>query len=195
MSGYNSNEGAVFASPFVNSTAAYEEYLKSLFPGIPDTALATITTELYPEPHSSSDQDKYGYNDMLGRVAQTMGDALIACSAYSINMAAQKRNASYAYQFSVPPGLHSDDLPYTFFDAQNPGANVNATLARIMQTYLTNLAATGRPSASSGAVPAFAPSHDLTLQNINSTNLGPFTKDELFQKRCEWWNQGHFRPQ
>ncbi|CEJ91134.1 hypothetical protein VHEMI06867 [[Torrubiella] hemipterigena] len=189
MPSFNSKEGEIFASPFVKSSTKYEEYLASLFPELSDDGMTTVTKELYPADFSG----RYGYKDNVGRLAQTFGDALIVCSAYSVNLAAQRLGHSYAYQFSVPPGVHGEDLEYIFYDWHSSGSHINTTMAKYLQTYMTNFAVKGQPDAErSGCadLPSFPPAHDLTLENLNSTSIKPLEKDKLYAKRCEWWIQG-----
>lgn len=189
MPSFNSKEGEIFASPFVKSSTKYEDYLATLFPELSDDGMTTVTKELYPADFSG----RYGYTDNVGRLAQTYGDAFIVCSAYSVNRAAQRLGHSYAYQFSVPPGVHGEDLEYTFYDWHSSGSHINTTLAKSLQTYMTNFAVKGQPDAErSGCadLPSFPPAHDLTLVNLNSTSIESLEKDKLYAKRCEWWIQG-----
>lgn len=192
MPGHNSDEGIIFASPFVHSSTGYKDYLTELFPALHAEDLKTLAEELYPADFSG----RYGYTDELGRVSQTFGDAFIVCSAYGLNLGAQRNGESFAYQFSEPPGYHADDLAYTYFDRPESQQHVNATLANIFQTYMTNFAAKGDPyvkcSDCAPRLPLFPPAHSLTLQNLNSTRLGPLQKDSMYEKRCEWWLKGLF---
>lgn len=186
MQGHNSNEGAIFASPFVHNQSDYRYYLSGLLPESSPETLSTITDDLYPDEFSG----KYGYEDQLGRVTQTLGDALIDCNTFYLDKAFRPNNASYAYVFSVPPGLHASDLPYTFLDPDEPESALNSTLARLMQGYFANFATTGSPN--SPRLPPFPTGENLIAQNLNNTNFGPI-KDKVSVGRCNWWQSGKFR--
>jgi carboxylesterase type B len=189
MTGHNSDEGSLFASPFIRDNSDYADFLQSLLPGIPRSALSTLTQELYPNDLSG----QQGYVDQLGRVEMTIAEALIVCNAYSLDTAFESKNDSFAYEFTVPPGLHAEDLPYTFLDPDEPESGVNITLARLMQTYFTNFAVTGSPNSGILPVPSFPKISGLTVENFNITMFGPM-RDNIPIDRCDWWQRGLFRP-
>jgi len=73
---------------------------------------------------------------------------IIACNSSYIST--PKGNNTYNYMFSVPPGHHRGDIPYTFWDA-NGATNdpvANLTTALDMQRYITASVATGDPNVS-----------------------------------------------
>lgn len=186
MYGHNSDEGAIFASPFVNNQSDYRDYLSDLLPESSSETLSTIMDDLYPNDFSG----KYGYEDQLGRLTQTLADALIDCNTFYLDKAFESNNASYAYLFSVPPGVHASDLPYTFLDPDEPGLTVNSTLAQLMQGYFANFATTGSPN--SARLPPFPKGENLIVQNLNNTKFGPI-KDKVSVERCNWWQSGKSR--
>ena len=51
-------------------------------------------------------------------------------------------NQTYAYQFSVPPGLHGEDVAYTF--SNGPANDVGSDSAAVaLQQYITSFASRG----------------------------------------------------
>lgn len=74
MAGHNTNEGVLFASPFVRNDQNYANLVSSLFPGISPAALCVLTDNLYPANFSG----EYGYVDQTGRVASTIGESLVS---------------------------------------------------------------------------------------------------------------------
>lgn len=183
MAGHNSDEGLLFTSLNVTNESSYEAFVRQQFPGIPVAALTTITEALYPANFNGS----FGYTDQIGRTDITIGDFSIVCNAHYLNTAFG--NDSYAYQFSIPPGLHGEDLSYTFYDGgADPG--VNTTLAVLMQHYILNFAVGGSPNAA--GLPLFPCYDDAREENLNSTLLGPM-HDDTASARCAWWQKALYR--
>ncbi|KAH8427431.1 uncharacterized protein LDX57_005145 [Aspergillus melleus] len=178
--GHNSNEGTLFASPFIKTDEEYTSLISSFYPGLSSTDLSTISDELYPHDFSG----KYGYTDQTGRVASTIGDSLIICNAYFLGEA---YTDGFRYEFSVPPAMHAGDLAYTFYMPGSSTAGVNTTLADIMQTYFVSFSTTGNPySCDQETVPA-----DGMIQNFNISDFG-LIQDTVSAERCGWWQKGAF---
>ncbi|KAE8313512.1 Alpha/Beta hydrolase protein [Aspergillus transmontanensis] len=184
MAGHNTNEGVLFASPFVKNDEDYANLVTSLFPGISSTALSIITDKLYPSNLSGI----YGYVDQTGRLASTIGESLISCNEYFLGEAFARSNTSFRYEFSVPPAIHAVDLSYTFYNPGESTSGVNITLAGIMQRYFANFITTGQPYAHR---PADFLTDDM-IQNFNISRVGPM-KDSVSTKRCKWWQKADFR--
>lgn len=189
MGGHNSNEGLLFASPFIHDDSQFDSNIALLFPQAPASALSTIEQTLYPANFDGS----FGYKNQLGRIAHVVADATITCNNYFINKVFEPLNDSLAYQFSVPPAWHANDLRYTFMDPSNPGAGVNATLANIMQRYFASFVSSGSPNpVSGGFLPNFPSNEGLTVQNLNSTLVGPVLDTAVNASKCDWWQEGNF---
>lgn len=188
MAGHNTNEGLLFSSPFIQDNAAYEAYIRSLLPEASSDAITTITDVLYPNDLSGT----YGYTSQFGRVVETNADALIVCNSYALSTSAEDAGApSFAYQFSVPPGTHASEVPYTFFNPNEPTPGVNATLATIMQRYFVSFAVTGSPNPKHKGLPEFPAYDGGIVQNFNVSMFGP-VQDNTSVERCNWWNRGLF---
>ncbi|KNG52744.1 nonribosomal peptide synthase [Stemphylium lycopersici] len=182
MTSHNSDEGRLFTEPSISDESDYRQWWTETMRGISNNIIDNIT-EIYP----SNFQGSSGYTTQLGRAALTMGDYLINCNAYSLNSALG--NSSYAYQFSVPDGLHGDDTASTFYEVDD-GSTVNVTIATIMQRYFLNFAKSGTPNGDD--VPLFPWYGRGDVQNLSITSLGPM-QDTAASRRCAWWQQALYR--
>ncbi|KAI9044128.1 putative carboxylesterase [Aspergillus affinis] len=181
IAGHNTNEGKMFASPSIHTDKEFTSLIASIFPSISPNALSVISDELYPHDFSG----KHGYIDQTGRVASTIQDSLIICNAYFLGEAFRRNNASFKYEFSVPPALHADDLAYTFYAPGTSSSDVNATLAGIMQSYFVRFSTTGN-LCSPHQEAAFQA--DDVIQNFNISTVGPM-RDTVSAERCDWWQK------
>jgi carboxylesterase type B len=119
---------------------------------------------------------------------------VVAISEFSFNCNANffdraLNNQTFAYLFSVPPALHGQDVPYTFYNAAGKPTKevVNATVAYVLQKYITDFAETGAPNGS--GVPKFVLYGDSsTVVNLNATTISD-TRDPVSNTRCEWWQK------
>lgn len=179
MVGHNSDEGLLFTSPFVTNETSYEQLIQQLFPNIKDSAITHISKVLYPPIFNGT----FGYVDQMGRTDLTIGDFSVVCNAYFLNEAFG--DGSYAYEFSVAPGTHASDEPYTFYNGDD-GDGVNATLAVLMQEYFLNFVTTSTPN--SKGLPLFPFYHGGVEENLNDTRLGPM-HDDAVARRCKWWQK------
>jgi hypothetical protein len=103
------------------------------------------------------------YTNPFDRGSLFIGDFIIACNARYLVKAFSTANE---YLFSVPPGYHGMDVPYTYFTSSNDAVS-NNTLAQILQRYITNFAKTGDPNGNS--VPNFPKYANGITQNLNLT--------------------------
>ena len=181
MVGHNADEGLLFSSPFVTTNNDYNQFLVASFPNILPAVASYIENVLYPPVFDGS----YGYVDNIGREALTSSEGLFTCNTNYLDRA--YGNKTYSYQFSIPPALHGQDLPYTFFNGPNPSV-LNNTVAVALQEYITSFAETGVPSGP--GLPVF-PQYGA---NSNLLNLGltqiSVIKDNTANPRCLWWQKG-----
>jgi cholinesterase len=142
ISAHNSNEGFVFTDPAATNSSALETYMQIYFPAADPSIITYISNTLYPPIYDGSQP----YTTPFDRLDLLISEMMIACNSRYISTA--KGNDTYNYMFSVPPGHHRGDIPYTFWDANStindPVANV--TTAFDMQRYITAFAATGDPN-------------------------------------------------
>jgi len=188
MTGHNLDEGSIFIqNTVVTDESTYAAYLKSLI--IPlasnDSALNHITQVLYPPIFDGSQ----GYTTQTERNNLTIADACFVCHTRFLNQAAF-RPPTYAYEWTVPPGLHGADLAYTFYDF-GPSPSVNTTLAETMQRYLARFAETGQPNAPT--VPLFEGARgSFMVQELGSDGIGPMLDEggiKPLRERCRFWQE------
>ena len=185
MTGHNQDEGSLFVpNTLVTNESSYVSYLKSVITPLANnaTALRYITQTLYPPIFNGSQ----GYTSQTERNNLTVAAAFV-CNARFMDQA-PFIPTTYAYEFSVPPAVHGADVPYTFHDfAPVPG--VNATVAAVLQGYLTRFAETGQPNAPT--LPFFHPARPgLTVQNLGNDFVGPMADERgirQLSERCRFW--------
>lgn len=114
----------------------------------------------------------------------------ISCHNDYLNQASGGK--TYAYRFSVPPALHGQDVPYTFYNGPNstaiPGLGIpNQSIAEALQKYIVTFTATGVPSSEN--LPVFPQwGTDKNLLDLNVTGIN-VVKDDTANNRCAWWQK------
>lgn len=180
MIGHNADEGLTFTSPGVTNTTTYNAYLLASFPDVSPAVANYIENVLYPPIFDGS----YGYTDETGRTALTISDSTFSCTTYYLDRAFG--NKTYAYEFSIPPALHGQDLPYTFFNGPNP-AIMNDTTATALQEYITSFVENGVPSGPGiPKFPLYGNNSEIINLNISSISDGT---DPDANSRCLWWQK------
>jgi carboxylesterase type B len=186
--GHNSDEGLLFTPPIIQTQDEFILAIQTLFPTGNASTISYITSVLYPPVFNGS----YGYTTAIERTALVISDFLVACNA---NALASTLSPAYAYLFNVPPGLHGEDVPYTFFNGDtstsDEGLPVNGTVAQVFQRYLTNFAITGKPTAQGYRDFAIYGQND-TVTNIALTGLGTQLRDPGAVPQCEFWNKAPY---
>ncbi|KFY69939.1 hypothetical protein V499_09615 [Pseudogymnoascus sp. VKM F-103] len=186
MLGHNSEEGFLFASPFVTNDTTLKEYLQGSVPAILPSALDTIVTDLYPPNFDGS----LPYTTQLSRTSVLVSESVFTCNTRALDLA--YGNNTYSYYFSVPPGLHGEDVAYTFFNGDtttpNQGLPVDRTVAEALQDYITSFTMNGNPNEE--GVPFF-PLYggNSSTQVINIGKLGTQITDTTANARCAWWQK------
>ena len=184
MTSHCSDEGLLFTSPFLTNNSGYSTYLQQLFPGISSKQVDYISSVLYPANFSGY----YGYTTQMGRLNLTIGDVSIVCTARYLDNAFE---GQYAYEFTVPPATHAADTTYVFYDNGTAPMVSNATLAILLQRYITRFAETGSPNGP--GLPPFVMNKNGVVQNLNSSYIGPVQDEPLSKKRCAYWQQALYR--
>jgi carboxylesterase type B len=189
MVAYNSDEGLVFSSPFFQNTTDFDNYVQFLLPSASPSVLNYITGVLYPNTSGNTT----GYKTQLTRTALFNSECRFTCNTRFLDAAFN--NQTFAYLFSVPPGLHEVDVPYTFFNGDITTVDdefpVNATIARIVQGYITSFAMTGSPNRN--GIPYFPIyGSNSSMQNIGFEGLGLQVSDEAANARCAWWQNAFY---
>lgn len=186
--GHNSNEGLLFTPPVIQTEAEYKFALGEIFPTANSSTIDTIADVLYPPVFNGS----YGYDDQIGRTSVSVADFTIDCNAHFL---ASTLSTAYAYLFAVPPGLHAEDIAYTFFNGDtstsDEGFPVFESVAEAFQRYLMNFAMTGIPTAA-GYEDFNRYRSNSTLANIGVVNLGVQMVDPAAKPQCEFWQKAPY---
>ena len=86
MVGHNSDEGLLFANPFLeNQTAGFEGYIKSILPTISPKALDLLQNNFYPETFSGP--ANYTYRDAIQRIGFAIAEGAINCNTNYLDRA------------------------------------------------------------------------------------------------------------
>ena len=179
MNGHQINEGVVFTRPFVTDDSSFAALVQFWLPNANASTVSYITGTLYPPIFDGT----LPYSDQLHRAILFVSEFVITCHTNWLDRAFH--NATYGYQFSVPPGVHAQDTEYTFYNG--PGTTdaymtYNATVAQVLQQYIINFTMTGSPNGqgNSSAFPAYG---NGTLLNLTDAGF-PWIPDTTANQRC-----------
>jgi carboxylesterase type B len=181
--GHNANEGRLFVDPKITTDSAFNNYLSDdLFLHMQPNSLNYVINVLYPPEYDGSKP----YTTVQERLSLLIGEAFIGCSAYTV---AEQSETSFAYVFDVPPGLHGEDIAYSFFTPGKPSPNVKSkSTATEMQGYLARFATTGNPNHARPppTIPEYHPG-----KKVLCIKDGGFlvSRDDMASKRCAWWEK------
>ncbi|OXV09623.1 hypothetical protein Egran_02614, partial [Elaphomyces granulatus] len=186
MVGHNADEGLLFTDPTITTDDAFNSLVSNFVSE--SSVVSYIENTLYPPIFNGS----MPYTDDLGRASVLTGEFVLACNTFYLDTAFL--NETYAYIFSVPPALHGNDLPYTFYagpyGSQYDSVLFNTTVAAVLQDYITSFAVNGRPSTAVQDVPSFGKyGPNAVVSNLGSTGITRIT-DNVANSRCKWWQLG-----
>lgn len=187
MVGHNLNEGLSFSSPFIQNETGFSTYIRTTLPAATAATINYITQTLYPPVFNGS----YGYTNQLQRTALLVSEFSFTCNTRYLDTAFDLK--TYSYYFTVPPGLHGEDISYTFFNGDvttlDDGSPVNATVANALQAYITEFAQTGNPNEA--GVPFFPiyGTNSSTQVLSSGSDFGTQIKDTTANGRCTYWQK------
>ncbi|KAH8738472.1 Alpha/Beta hydrolase protein [Ilyonectria robusta] len=182
MVGHNRDEASTFTASLDTN-----EQLISMFQlsyPVSDTAERYIFTDLYPNILNGT----YGYTSQLGRAKLLISELVFTCNTRFLGTAF--RNQTYNYRFECPPGLHGQDLDWTFFVEEDP--DVAPEIAIAMQSYFTTFTMTGDPNGNAGLPTWPLYGEEATLVIFGAGGVAT-AKDETANRRCEYWQKGEYR--
>lgn len=200
MLGHNADEGLTFTNPRVTNDTSFRQSLVQGFPTIQASIADYVENVLYP-PTMQGIRGLSGYLDQTGRSDLLISEStftyvtwktriafgancLIRCNTFYLDKAFN--NQTFAYQFSVPPGLHGQDVDYTFFNGPIDSVSSDA-IAVALQEYITSFAINGKPSGPS--LPKFPIYSNATdIIKLDATNI-TVVMDPVANQRCNWWQK------
>ncbi|OBT54867.1 hypothetical protein VE04_03758 [Pseudogymnoascus sp. 24MN13] len=208
--GSNANEGALFVPPTISTEADLVAWLHLEFPNVSDGDVAKIlaaypsssgpvnpndpmfaTTGLGPATALNVSQVATGQQQRGNNI---YAEATFVCPSYWLASAyTGNGRTAYKYQYSVPFGGHTDDLPAVFGPAQpNHSDSFVAAFRSIWGKFITTsnpsisaaLASGGQPTTSSAPnpvtkFPAWTASSPQQI-NLNITGGTPYTTVTMF---------------
>ncbi|KAL9106968.1 MAG: hypothetical protein Q9227_008091 [Pyrenula ochraceoflavens] len=186
MVGHNTNEGPLFTDPRINSNAALISNLQTNFPSISPGALLYLTGTLYPEDYSGT---TLPYTTPFARAAFIETEAIFTCNTYYLDTA--YGNKTYAYQFSVPPAYHGEDIPFTFYNGGGQSGSIPfPQVAVALQKYITDFVINGSPGGNGTAGLPYFPmwTGAANEQDLNATMITTM-RDPTANERCQWWQK------
>jgi carboxylesterase type B len=190
MVGHNANEGLFFSSPYNVNETEFVRNVRLTLPTINDASLEYITSTLYPQVYDGS----AGYTDPIGRTAVSAADLGFVCNTRFLDTAL--KGQTYSYRFTIPPALHGDDVPYSFYNGESVGAYPqlqSLDAAYTLQDWIISFTKTGVPSApdvpSTPAFPQYGA--ESTVVNIGLQSI-TVEKDDAANPRCDWWQKALF---
>lgn len=204
MLGHNTNEGFIFTQPNANitTTASLDALLMTTFNDIGGAANTQLAI-LYPEANQIATLEtppRVLYTSAFSRANQIITDIIFTCN--NNWLARASGNQSFSYHFTVAPGYHAQDIPYTFYNGLGaaslrpllPGTPpVNRTIAVMMQQYFTAFAATGDPNGAGTSGRTKFPRYGAFGDMLEFSNDGiRVVPDENQNARCGYWQLGLF---
>lgn len=183
MVGHNAHEGILFTSPESQSNSGLKTLILQEFPDTPPDVVHELTQVLYPPIYNGS----YGYTNPVDRVAMVIAESAFTCNTDYLNRAFHSQ--TYAYLFDVPPATHGMDVPYTFYDGHSSKL-ANATIALVLQDYITSFVQFGKPNSTIG--PEFD-NHKATnnLMDLNPKGIVEIP-DNTANPRCLYWQKAPY---
>ncbi|KAI1397593.1 alpha/beta-hydrolase [Hypoxylon fuscum] len=165
MTGYNTNEGAVFVPAKASNSSAMANLMSSLIPALNQTDLSTLDN-MYPDPSTTVGQRTYvmqpptGFGTQFWRLDDSYAHYAYICpvlQAAHYASTAQDAGPVYAYHFAARSNAHGgadhgDETPVVAHDqgviSQFPGV---VTMADAMNGYWSRFVATGDPNLAAGS--------------------------------------------
>lgn len=181
LAAHNTNEAGRYTPPTTTTSDNFTTYMKLYFPEISTTTLAYLTGTMFPPVYDGSQP----YTTPFQRLDVAISDFTFTCATNWLGHA--YGNTTHNYIFSVPPGNHTEDVPYTYYNGRISTVK-NDTLAIILQRYLTGSVENGTPNRQGLAHWVEYGSSSRVL-NFNQTYIDTTDDTETANARCTWWQK------
>lgn len=176
---HNADEGLLFTDPRIEGEEEFKAYLAGWTPA---ALVDEVAAEVYPPDFSGAQ----GYTNQVDRTRVAVGEGFIDCVAYAV--AKGYANKTRGYLFGKWPGIHAQDLDYTFYAGQTTGAfgiPVDGSVAARVQGWVVDWIVKGDAVGSRARE---LPVYGQGAQVVNVTGSGyPVVRDPAANKRCEFW--------
>ncbi|KAJ4262895.1 hypothetical protein NW762_006508 [Fusarium torreyae] len=147
--GTNANEGVLFGDPRINTTGAFAQFIQTFVPSITDASSEYIRNTLYSPIFDGSQ----GYTNNFERAYLLFQEFAFTCNQpFTSN---GLNGTTNNYQFVIPPGIHSQDLGFTFYRGAPidpsgapfpPSSATNVAAAKLLQTWIASFVTGGKPT-------------------------------------------------
>lgn len=142
-----------------------------------------ITNTLYPPTFDGSQAQNY--TNQIARADAITSELVFTCNTFYLDKA--YNNQTYAYYFTVPPAIHGQDIPYTYYNGPNPANVPNPKIAIALQEYITSFAMGGNPNEQGVKhFPMYG--EGATVQDLGATGISQ-VMDPAANQRCDWWQK------
>ncbi|KAI1781106.1 alpha/beta-hydrolase [Hypoxylon cercidicola] len=194
LTGFNTNEGAIFVSRKASNSAAMQNLMSGIVPALNKTDLNTLDT-LYPDPSSPVGQKLYvikppnGFGSQFWRLDDAYAHYAYICPVLQqshLASTAQDAGPVYTYHYAARSAAfggadHGDETPVVTHDMNAIGNYPGVVaMADDMTGYWSRFAVTGNPIRAAGSVsndtaiawPKFvSPFVNDTASNSNSNGM------------------------
>lgn len=164
--------------------------LAQAYPIADNATLNYITQTLYPD-------NPKGNSSEIARAALITSESTFSCNTRYLSRAFGP--AIYNYIFTIPPGVHGQDIPYTFYNGGGKSLSVaRPEVAIQLQKYITNFVITGKPDGAGkvvGAEPFEPYGVNGTVELLGmegSEGMGSEREDPTKNERCDWWQRASY---
>ncbi|KAF1810853.1 acetylcholinesterase precursor [Eremomyces bilateralis CBS 781.70] len=175
MHAFNSQEGLLFTPSYVTNEEAFRNYTAISLPTIEPETLDYLFTELYPPVFDGSTP----YKDHIGRAAFSTSESIFICNTRYL--ATAYGGKTFGYEFTIFPGLHGLDLPYTFYDGEPAKVTGNVNIALEHQRAIVSFAKSGDPG-----FPVYGANSTIRIYGSAGVSTA---RDPNANKRCDWWQK------
>lgn len=180
---HNLNEGLMFTDPRIQDQSGFISYLQGVLPRASSATISYIANTIYPEDYSGAQP----YTNPTQRASLAIGEIIVSCYAYGLNLASNR--GSRGSQFSIFPGMHSQDSSFTFWngDATDSwGLPVPPATSRTMQGWFVDFAISGTGRDSTAAnLPLY--SSLAKVMKISLENGFQVVNDPAANSRCDFF--------
>ncbi|KAL8627583.1 hypothetical protein Q9189_006705 [Teloschistes chrysophthalmus] len=182
--------GLRFTSPFIKTNSDVTNSLAQAFPQADNATINYVTQTLYPDNPS-------GNNSEVARAALITAESTFSCNTRYLSRAFG--SGTYNYIFAIPPGLHGQDIPYTFYNGGGRSLSVaRPEVAIQLQKYITNFVITGKPDGTGKVVgteafDSYGTNGTVKVLGMEGTEgSGTEREDPTKNARCDWWQAASY---
>ncbi|POR37838.1 Carboxylic ester hydrolase [Tolypocladium paradoxum] len=182
MTGFNAHETLFFTSRANVNNSVFVESLETTFPTAPKNVVNFISESLYPPVFNGSRP----YDGFFTRAELALAEAAFTCNTYYLQKALLGYASTFGYRFSIPPAVHGQDVPYTFYNGPSESVS-NDTIALALQNYILSFAINGQPNNNASTrMPIYGEENFILDLNVTGISI---IGDPNANDRCSWWQK------